>query len=452
MGLETGTYISDFNVNNPVNDTDVVGEGDDHIRLVKEFILNTFPNITGAMSLSHTQLNNAAQKNINNQFSADQSIETLAPAFTLFETDAPLDEGRYKFVVSGGALFGQARDDADAGGATWLQMGRTGTVVDTLDFIATDVRLRSGSDLELWDLANADCVEHVLDGTNYQINDKNASIGALRLRNMGLQIEDGQALRVQDATDADYWQTTHSGNSVLHDYVGTADVHHGFNNAPTQYYFFNGVGAETRMYLRRSGVDTGWLRATSSSFELRSLTHGGTFELRAEDAGGAARTMVFMDPDAAVRLAWGNESYMLETQDHDATGITSGATVVDHGGNFRDVGFNLLPGFDVDVSSTLAARHCGSEQRKTSATARTLTLAANTNLDFPVNGVTHISNENAAGNYTINEGTGTTLYIRTPGTGIVDTAGGCTLGPGGYATLKRISATVYHIQGTNLTP
>jgi len=70
MGLETGTYISDLVASNPVNATDQVGEGDDHMRLIKSTILNTFPNITGEVSLSHTQLNDAALKSAENQFSA----------------------------------------------------------------------------------------------------------------------------------------------------------------------------------------------------------------------------------------------------------------------------------------------------------------------------------------------------------------------------------------------
>lgn len=60
MGLETGTYISDLNASNPVGASDPKSQGDDHIRLVKSTILATFPNIAGAMTASHTQLNQLA--------------------------------------------------------------------------------------------------------------------------------------------------------------------------------------------------------------------------------------------------------------------------------------------------------------------------------------------------------------------------------------------------------
>jgi hypothetical protein len=57
MGLETATYISGLVATNPVNATDPVSQGDDHLRLIKTTILNSFPNITGAMTASHTELN-----------------------------------------------------------------------------------------------------------------------------------------------------------------------------------------------------------------------------------------------------------------------------------------------------------------------------------------------------------------------------------------------------------
>lgn len=48
MGLETGTYLNDLNVANPVGASDLLAQGDDHIRLVKSTLKNTFPNMGGA--------------------------------------------------------------------------------------------------------------------------------------------------------------------------------------------------------------------------------------------------------------------------------------------------------------------------------------------------------------------------------------------------------------------
>lgn len=56
MALETGTYISDLVSTNPVG-TDTVDKADDHLRLIKSTIKATFPNITGAVTPTHTDLN-----------------------------------------------------------------------------------------------------------------------------------------------------------------------------------------------------------------------------------------------------------------------------------------------------------------------------------------------------------------------------------------------------------
>ena len=56
MSLETGTYISDLVATNPLAG-DPRSEGDDHIRLIKAVLLATFPNLTGAVTPTHTELN-----------------------------------------------------------------------------------------------------------------------------------------------------------------------------------------------------------------------------------------------------------------------------------------------------------------------------------------------------------------------------------------------------------
>lgn len=56
MALETGTYISDLVTSNPPN-TDGVSQADDHLRLIKSTVKATFPNITGAVTATHTDLN-----------------------------------------------------------------------------------------------------------------------------------------------------------------------------------------------------------------------------------------------------------------------------------------------------------------------------------------------------------------------------------------------------------
>jgi len=56
MALESGTYIDDLNQNNPTG-SDGKSQGDDHIRLIKKVILNTFPNIDNPMTATEDELN-----------------------------------------------------------------------------------------------------------------------------------------------------------------------------------------------------------------------------------------------------------------------------------------------------------------------------------------------------------------------------------------------------------
>ncbi|AUV61756.1 tail protein [Pseudomonas phage Bjorn] len=59
MGLEVATYINELQATNPTS-SDIKSQGDDHLRVIKGAIKNTFPNITGAVTVTQTQLNSIA--------------------------------------------------------------------------------------------------------------------------------------------------------------------------------------------------------------------------------------------------------------------------------------------------------------------------------------------------------------------------------------------------------
>ena len=56
MALESGTYIDSLNSSNPTT-TDGLSQADDHMRLIKSTIKASFPNVTGAVTLTHTEVN-----------------------------------------------------------------------------------------------------------------------------------------------------------------------------------------------------------------------------------------------------------------------------------------------------------------------------------------------------------------------------------------------------------
>lgn len=59
MAIESGSYISDLEPLNPAS-TDLLKQADDHLRLIKSVLKNTFPNITGPVTLTQDQINSPA--------------------------------------------------------------------------------------------------------------------------------------------------------------------------------------------------------------------------------------------------------------------------------------------------------------------------------------------------------------------------------------------------------
>ena len=56
MGIESATYINQLDATNPTA-SDPKSQGDDHIRLVKSAVKASFPNVTGAVNPTQTELN-----------------------------------------------------------------------------------------------------------------------------------------------------------------------------------------------------------------------------------------------------------------------------------------------------------------------------------------------------------------------------------------------------------
>ena len=61
MGLETGDFIDDLVITNPLGPSDPKAQGDDHIRLVKKVLKATFSGVDGAVPLTAAQFNDLPQ-------------------------------------------------------------------------------------------------------------------------------------------------------------------------------------------------------------------------------------------------------------------------------------------------------------------------------------------------------------------------------------------------------
>ena len=81
MALESTTYIDGLVATNPAG-TDARSQGDDHIRMVKSSVKATFPNITGAITPTHTELNYVDGVTSALQTQMDTKSPLASPTFT----------------------------------------------------------------------------------------------------------------------------------------------------------------------------------------------------------------------------------------------------------------------------------------------------------------------------------------------------------------------------------
>lgn len=146
MGLEAGTYISDLVSTNPVGATDQKAQGDDHIRLIKATLLATFPNITGAVTLTHGNINDAALKSANNTLTGINTLSAANVRLSLVETDAAADQGAWLIRANGDTFYLSTATDAAPTTAVYSPIiaARSGTNVSQLTLTAvTEIELNA---------------------------------------------------------------------------------------------------------------------------------------------------------------------------------------------------------------------------------------------------------------------------------------------------------------------
>ncbi len=80
MALETGTYINSLNASNPAA-TDALAQADDHLRLLKSVIRSSFPNIAGAITGTHTDINAKVAEPLS-AITSNGSVPALASGIT----------------------------------------------------------------------------------------------------------------------------------------------------------------------------------------------------------------------------------------------------------------------------------------------------------------------------------------------------------------------------------
>lgn len=102
MALESASYITGLNVANP-SSTDTVSQADDHLRLIKSVLKNTFPNLDQPVLATPAQINNPIPSGLISMWSG--SIATIPSGWILCNGANGTPDLRNRFVVGAGDTY-----------------------------------------------------------------------------------------------------------------------------------------------------------------------------------------------------------------------------------------------------------------------------------------------------------------------------------------------------------
>ena len=155
MALETGTYIDSLNASNPAA-TDALSQADDHLRLIKSTVKATFPNVSGAVTATHTELNivdgltaSTSEINLLNGLTASPSELNILDGVTSTAAEINLLDGSTAgTVVASKAIVADSNKDITGGrnititgeiDAATLDISGNGDIDGTLDVGVLDL-------------------------------------------------------------------------------------------------------------------------------------------------------------------------------------------------------------------------------------------------------------------------------------------------------------------------
>lgn len=102
MALESASYIAQLNSANPTS-TDVVSQADDHLRLIKSVLKNTFPNLDQPVTATPANLNQPIPSGLISLWSG--SIASIPSGWYLCNGANGTPDLRDRFVVGAGSTY-----------------------------------------------------------------------------------------------------------------------------------------------------------------------------------------------------------------------------------------------------------------------------------------------------------------------------------------------------------
>lgn len=419
MGLEAATYIHQLNPLNPVGAVDAKAQGDDHIRMVKSTLQATFPSITGPVTVTHTQINNAVGSGLTGFAAPSVSVKGSGAANAGVATTALRSDAR--LIVDLADIFSWT------GQHSWttalkIPNGVVGTPAihfssdpDTgfYSLGANQIGLAVGGLLNCYfDLG------HMLgdDGTVARpyfsfFNDTDTGIYSGGANN--LRVSTGGGLR---------WQFTNTFNETF----------------VPQYFPDGAAGAPSVTF--GSDPDTGMFRGGAN--DLRFACGGTTlFILNANFFQSLAQQMANVDGSAATP-AYGFSSdgnTGLYSRGADRLGFAEGGTGY-------DVGYRNIPQNSQSANYGLVQSDSGKHilHPNGAGAGDTYTIPANASVAYEIGTVLTFVNRDS-NNLTIAITSDTLILAGTTSTG------SRTLGQNGVATAIKVESTVWIISGTGIS-
>lgn len=102
MPLESASYINSLVATNPTS-TDTVSQADDHIRLIKKVLKDTFPNLNAPVTATPSELNSAVPTGFIGMWSG--SVATIPTGWALCDGSSGRPDLRDRFIVGAGSTY-----------------------------------------------------------------------------------------------------------------------------------------------------------------------------------------------------------------------------------------------------------------------------------------------------------------------------------------------------------
>jgi hypothetical protein len=240
---------------------------------------------------------------------------------------------------------------------------------------------------------------------------------------------------------------THTGNygSVqATGWEGTSGLYSGFSISGRQVFMHND-NTQGGIY---NDVNNEWLIVLTHNSASTMYYNGGSRFLTTS-AGARVNHRLYFDEQSAAGgdvagdgQIWVKDDAPNQLMFTDDAGTDSYVGLAEYKMNIVNQNFNFnTTGNGEDIVNGMI--------RYTNSTAYTITLSDSTNTEFPVGGRIDVYNR-GTNTITVSEGSSMTLYYL-DGASSTDTAGGCTIAAGGYASIIKESTTVWVIMGGGIT-